>query len=224
MNRLAWILPLLILIGGTLLFRYSDLDLIAAKAAYDPNGAFTPTKGGFWGFIYTVAAWPAIGLALWSILHLLASWRWSWLRRYNRAAWCFLAALVIGPGLIVNVGLKDHFGRPRPRQVESFGGNYSFQPVLTPGVHEDARSFASGHASIAFFLITPFFFAGRNRRLALSFLLVGLSWGTLVGTCRVLQGGHWPSDVLWAAGIVYFTGFFLNLAFGFRPSKWRDTR
>lgn len=204
------------LLLATALFRLTALDLTLAGRAFAREAGWASSEAGFWGWLYRLAPWPAILLGLASLAHLGASLRWASLRRHNRRAWCVLAALAVGPGLIVNATLKDHYGRPRPRQVEAFGGPYTYLPVLTPGPHRDARSFPSGHASIAFFLLTPFFFL-RHRRLAWACLLAGLGWGLLVGGARVMQGGHWPSDVLWAGAIVYFTGYLASRAFGFRP-------
>ena len=222
-QRGPWLWPLGILLLGTVLFRFTHLDLALAESARGADATWTSSETGLWGFLYRVAPYPGILLGLGSLLHLLASWRWKWFRRRNRVAWFFLAVLAIGPGLIVNTLLKDHFGRPRPRQVEVFGGDYPFLPVLTPGPHRDARSFPSGHASIAFYLLTPWFCLRSQRRLANAFLWGGLAWGLLIGLTRVLQGGHWPSDVLWAAGIVYFTGYLLSGAFDFRRGKARVT-
>ena len=42
------------------------------------------------------------------------------------------------------------------------------------------------------------------------FLGFGLSFGVLVGFSRMLQGGHYLSDVLWAGGLVYLCGVILS--------------
>src|SRR5690606_23635728 len=135
--------------------------------------------------------------------------------------------LALGPGLIVNALLKDHWGRPRPVQVADFGGAETFLLVGTIGSSPAGKSFSSGHASIAFYLMTPFFALVATRpRLAWAFLSAGVVWGLLVGAGRVLQGGHWPSDVLWSGGLVSLSAFVLSRAFGLlrpppaaRPSR-----
>jgi len=62
-----------------------------------------------------------------------------------------LAVLIVGPGLIVNVVFKDHFGRARPAQIVEFGGTKQFTPALVPTdqCHKNC-SFSSGHAAAAF--------------------------------------------------------------------------
>jgi membrane-associated PAP2 superfamily phosphatase len=46
--------------------------------------------------------------------------------------------------------------------------------------------------------------------MALFFLGFGLSFGVLIGFSRMLQGGHYLSDVLWAGGLVYLCGVVLS--------------
>ena len=43
-----------------------------------------------------------------------------------------LAALLLGPGWVVNEALKNHWGRARPEQVSDFGGAQRFTPALQP--------------------------------------------------------------------------------------------
>ena len=44
----------------------------------------------------------------------------------GRAVLFLMATLALGPGLLVNVILKDHWGRPRPIDVTQFGGEQHF--------------------------------------------------------------------------------------------------
>ena len=67
-------------------------------------------------------------------------------------------------------------------------------------------SFPSGHAAVAFYLIAPAFLVhGRRPRLANSLLTLGFLFGACMSITRVVQGGHFASDVMWSAGIVYLT-------------------
>ncbi|MCF6187602.1 MAG: phosphatase PAP2 family protein, partial [Desulfobulbaceae bacterium] len=81
----------------------------------------------------------------------------------------------------------------------------------TTGRH---ASFPSGHASIAFYTLGPWFILREKRRKAAAvFLFFGIGFGAAVGLARMLQGGHFLSDVLWAGGIVYLVGGILALIF-----------
>ncbi len=119
-----------------------------------------------------------------------------------------LAVLVIGPGLIVNVVFKDHFGRARPAQIVEFGGTKKFTPALIPTdqCHKNC-SFSSGHAAAAFyFLAFVPLFRGRKRLIV---AVAALAWGSVVGFVRIIQGGHFFSDVICSAVVVYLVSLFM---------------
>jgi membrane-associated PAP2 superfamily phosphatase len=118
--------------------------------------------------------------------------------------------LAVGPGLLVNASLKEHYGRPRPRQVTEFGGSKQFHPLGEPTWDGQGKSFPSGHASMGFFWFAPaIYFWPRCRRAARGLVGLALIHGGLIGFARMAQGAHWPSDVLWSAGIVYLSAWLL---------------
>ncbi|MCI5160034.1 MAG: phosphatase PAP2 family protein, partial [Candidatus Electrothrix sp. AUS1_2] len=109
----------------------------------------------------------------------------------------------------------EHVVRTDLREVVEFGGEYEFTQCWQPGTGGSNSSFPSGHAALAFFLMAPWFvLRDRNRRFAEAFLIAGLLFGTLVGIARILQGGHFVSDILWAGGLLYILGSLLGLALG----------
>ena len=72
-------------------------------------------------------------------------------------------------------------------------------------------SFPSGHASVAFFLMGLGFVISPGRPwLRRGCFIGGMAYGMAMGFTRVLQGGHFLSDVLWAGAIVYFVGVALE--------------
>lgn len=50
------------------------------------------------------------------------------------------------------------------------------------------------------------------------FALLGLTHGALMGFGRVVQGAHWFSDVIWAAGMVYLSAWVLYRVLPFAPA------
>ncbi len=214
--HLLWIIPAVLLAIATALLRINDWDLQAARAYYDVASIrFLGNQSPWVVFCYRFAAYPAIALGIISLILLALSLAWARVRSWRRICGYFLVAGIVGPGLIVNSLLKEHWGRPRPVQVVEFGGEETFLLVGVPGSSPVARSFPSGHASIAFFAMAPFFpLLTRRRREAWFFLGLGLVWGAVVGVGRVAQGGHWVSDVVWAGAIVYLTCFATARAFG----------
>ena len=122
-----------------------------------------------------------------------------------------LCVLLLGPGLIVNLWLKDNsIGRARPREVVEFGGQSAFTPAFYNAHACDKNcSFPSGHAACGFYFIA-LAWAFHRRDL----LLLGIALGSLLGLMRIAQGGHFASDVLVSWWICYFTAAWLARLFG----------
>jgi lipid A 4'-phosphatase len=105
-------------------------------------------------------------------------------------------ALLLGPGLLANVVLKDHWGRARPAHVVEFGGTMTFSPALLPVDACDHNcSFVAGDAAAGYFLLAFALLARRRRALA---VIGALAAGSALGAVRVIQGGHFLSDVVFA--------------------------
>ena len=204
---LDWSVPLVILVGLTIPFWVTDLDLTLARRFFDPTGDWVYKDVQPWRWLYDYGTLPAWIVALTSLGALIGS---VWIRRiapYRRIALFFVLVMIAGPGLVVNVVFKDHWGRTRPRNVEAFGGDRPFLHAWEKGVTGKGKSFPCGHASTGFFLCSPFFvFRKRSRKWAMVFLVLGLGYGSLMGLGRMVQGGHFASDVIWSGGFVYLCG------------------
>jgi lipid A 4'-phosphatase len=189
-----------------------QIDLVTSGLFYAPGRGFflenwLPVK-----LLYHSIPWLA-----WSIVFVIvlgAAWLFLLKRpllRLDRKALYFLAlSTAVGPGLIVNTVLKDHWGRARPIQIEAFGGTRHFTPAPLPA-EECANncSFASGHAALGYSIVAFAFLlpAGTLRRRGVT---AALLFGTLVGLARVAQGRHFVSDVVYAGLIVYGTTALLH--------------
>ena len=61
-------------------------------------------------------------------------------------------------------------------------------------------------------MAAPFFLLWHvHKKHALAWLLLGTCYGTLMGIARILQGGHFLSDILWSVGFVFLSGQILYL-------------
>ncbi len=185
---------------------------------------FWPAGSEFpWNILYDWAPVPAIMLVAAALILLVAGFFISRIATCRRKAVFVLLFLALGPGLVVNLLLKDQLGRPRPREVIEYGGSHQYTHFWQPGSASKNSSFPSGHAAIAFFTMAPWFVLRDNRRaLAVGFLVFGLSFGSLVGVARILQGGHFASDVVWAGGLIYLIGGGLALVMGFGRDQGED--
>ena len=188
-----------------------QVDLATSQLFYNPSSGFV------------LADWPPVVLLDRSVPWI--TWCWlvlvaggaAWLFLVGRPLWrldrkalAFLfASLALGPGLLANTLLKDHWGRARPTQIEAFGGLQRFTPAPLPAAEcERNCAFVSGHAALGFALIAFGFLLppGRSRNRGVA---AALGFGALVGFGRIVQGGHFLSDVVYAGLLVFGTTAFL---------------
>ncbi len=131
------------------------------------------------------------------------------LPKKNLIALYLFLTLAIGAFVINELALKHHWGRPRPKQVIEFGGAQKFRPYYAPNFSqpEPSRSFPCGHCTAGFYFFSFYFLGKRrqNRTLSLAGLTLSLLFGSLLGLARIAQGGHFFSDVLFGALVMYFT-------------------
>jgi lipid A 4'-phosphatase len=121
--------------------------------------------------------------------------------KITRQAFFILFALLLGPGLVVNQLFKENWGRARPHEVTQFGGSQRYTaPLEISDQCEGNCSFVSGHASGAFFILTLSWIFGYRR-----WFWFGLALGIVVGAGRILQGGHFLSDVVFSFWAIYFS-------------------
>lgn len=205
---------LLFLVAATGLIAITGADL-AISSKFQSNGKWPVGDLPFWQFFYKMNRGPAIAMALTGLCLAMAGFFKPAWATWKRNGIFLLLLIVLGPGLLVNNVFKQHWGRPRPREVMEFGGQKQFLQPWQKGISGNGRSFPSGHSSAAFAMSAPFFVLRRRRpRLALTWLGGGICFGILMSIARITQGGHFLSDCLWAFGMVYLTGLLLSVAMG----------
>jgi membrane-associated PAP2 superfamily phosphatase len=203
------------------------VDLLLSRQFYVNNRSYLGSHSHWplrvaepWKSLNELGVYPALILGGCGLLVVLISLFWSKLRAYRDAGLFFVLMLVLGPGLLINGIFKPFWGRPRPNDTIPFHGQQPFLPVGDIGSSGDGASFPSGHASMGFYLMAPGFVLYRRRpRLAAAFFVLGLAGGTIMGLARIVAGSHFASDVVWSAGIVYFTGLALAAVFRFGDGK-----
>ena len=126
-----------------------------------------------------------------------------------RAALFLIATLALGPGILTNVILKDHWGRPRPIDVQQFHGDYRFVPWWDPrGGCPDNCSFVAGEPSGAFWTLAPAALAGPELQPVA--YAAALLFGIGVGVLRIAAGAHFFSDVVFAGVLMYLVIWFMH--------------
>ncbi len=205
------------MLGVSMVFflSYPDIDLQVSKLFYDANTLSFPGKEWPWVkwiYIYTpeINKWISIGAAIFLLF--------SWIRPnkgYNilrRRCITWLLTVIIGIGFIVDWVLKDHVGRPHPYQTVNFNGTDAFVPVLHyQPLCEENCSFVSGHAAGGFVWMAWGMWSRRQTRRR--WIWAGIGAGSLIGLTRMLQGGHFLSDVV-------FSGWFIWLTYWLIRSVW----
>ena len=72
-------------------------------------------------------------------------------------------------------------------------------------------------------MLAPAFLVRRWRGIYCLWLGVAISFGLAVGITRIVQGRHFPSDILWSAGIVYLSAVTIYYAVGLhRETAWSE--
>ena len=114
------------------------------------------------------------------------------------------SATIFNNLIVVNLFLKNYWGRPRPGDILELGGKESFVPwyQLSDSCSSNC-SFVSGDASVGFSIIILYFLT-KSR----VFLLLSLAFGCSLGFIRIMEGGHFFSDILMAGMILYLCFYF----------------
>jgi lipid A 4'-phosphatase len=100
--------------------------------------------------------------------------------------------------LVVNVLLKNMWGRVRPNDILPFGGVETFTPWYKFGDSCLSNcSFVSGDASVGFLLVVFYFITKKNIYFYLAIVL-----GSVFGFIRIIAGGHFFSDIVFSQIIV----------------------
>jgi lipid A 4'-phosphatase len=186
---------------------WPTLDLRVSQAFFDMSSATFPANNIPWVHaVYVATPWASRSVFVLCCLGLLylkirpQAQRLGLQRRL--LAWVFMA--IVGLGVVVDWGLKDNVGRPRPEQLQLFGDDKPFVPAFQWSTHCDVNcSFVSGHAASGFSLMAWGMWAGWQRRQ--KFLLMGMAAGAAIGAVRVAQGGHFFSDVVFSGWAVWLT-------------------
>jgi lipid A 4'-phosphatase len=223
MNRTGLLIALAVAaVVGLLFGLYPKLDLDLAGVFFDP------ARDGFWArtappvlwlrdlarAIVTVLVAPAI---LAPVVKLVAPRRPMLIP--GRAAVLLIVTLALAPGVLTNLILKDHWGRPRPIDVVAFGGDLQFLPWWDPrGACEDNCSFVAGEPSGAFWTLAPALLLPAPWRALAG--AAALAFGTGIGIVRMAGGGHFFSDIAFAG---VFTFLVIWLVHGFLY-RWPATR
>lgn len=185
---------------------FPEIDLVVSRWVFSNRDGFALSKNPILLQLRTSADWAMFGIIIFVLLRILwnainGALTWSGMRK---PIW-LLSGLIIGPGLIVNGLLKEHWGRPRPREIDIFGGEAVHQTVwVISDWCVGNCSFVSGEASLAAWLVAAALITPKPMRLAAT--ATTLIYAGSISLNRIAFGGHFLSDVLLAwliCGLVF---------------------
>lgn len=204
-NHWTWIIHLvctlvLIVIG-------SWIDLRIERSFFESNGGKFHSDA-FLEFVYDYGPLPAEIIAIGAVFGLF-------FKKWRKPALLLVLTMIIGAGALVHATFKDHWGRPRPRQVIEFGGKQEFRPFYSPNFFnqpENSKSFPCGHCSMGFYFFAFAALGIRYRKRGMFWLglLTALILGGLLGWIRMAQGGHFFTDIFFSGLIMWMTVLVLD--------------
>lgn len=187
------------------------IDIAAASLFYDESTGFHLRTAWYNEFIKDTFARIHI---LWLLL-LIGGIAFCWFKGFaarRKLLTFMLVSMLVGPGLFVNVFLKENsIDRARPNEVQLFGGPDTFTPAFVySGQCNKNCSFVSGHSAIGFYVIV----LGWVFRSKLWFW-GGFALGAVISLSRMMEGAHFLSDTVFAFWSVYFCTLLLGHWFGY---------
>jgi membrane-associated PAP2 superfamily phosphatase len=197
----AFLITGFLLIACTLLFEYTDLDVILQSYFYNqPLNQWLIDKDNVVLdlLFYSGFKKGLITLAICLLISLVFFYKKPLIQHYRNGLIIVLVSLILVPAFIGE--LKSITNVPCPKQLQLFGGDYPYVRFLSSypaDFHQikQAKCFPAGHASGAFALMSLFFLfkTKRNQRIGLS---IGLILGWTTGNYKMFIGDHFFSHTL----------------------------
>lgn len=192
------------------------IDLSIARFFYansnDPVEHFI--SGPVLNFLFEAGPIPANLTAGLAAILLILSYLFNNLKKWKNPCLVLLLTYALGAGLIINGGFKEYWGRPRPKQVEEFGGHDAFRAYYQPNFHQKqpSKSFTCGHCASGFYFFALALVGRRLKKPSLEkgAFILAFGLGILLSISRMMQGGHFFTDTLFSALIMWYTALCID--------------
>ena len=211
-------------IGFSRLF-YSTSSCLPGSAA-ERCGMFPLGEIPVFAFLRTVLYYLPVVVAIALVASLIVpalNRRLDWPEISPRNRMIAIGAWIIDAGILVNMLLKAHSGRPRPADTSLFSGQLPFVPAGDfSGACTSNCSFISGEAASAGWLFCLLALLPPRARRWLFWPVLAVS--ALTALLRVFFGRHFLSDALlaWLSAVIVFE--LLAAIFGWNERDNADAR
>lgn len=194
------------------LYFFPDLDLAASRIFYEEDQGFIYAHHPIIIGIFNIVHPLCVGFALCLLCYAIYFYKHKNLKK-SLLYFALFFSLLCSAGLIVNVILKENFARARPKEIREFNGEKKFSKAfIISNQCQTNCSFSSGHAAAGFTLASiAIVFANPYAQIIIYNL--GILFGIIVGIGRLMQGGHFLSDVLSSGAIVSLINFVFMLQY-----------
>ena len=190
-----------------------EIDLNITKFVYNNEQGFYLADNVFFIFLYNIIPIMTYVVCIICILGIILKFiNTKSIRSALTSSYSFLlTCAILGPGLIVNSLFKNNFGRPRPLQIADFGGSsYYVPPFAISDQCLTNCSFTSGHAAMAFYFTALAYITPVSNHQKNIVYIIGIFFGFLIGFARIVQGGHFFSDVYFSCLIILIINHYVN--------------
>ncbi|BCE02316.1 phosphatase PAP2 family protein [Marinicellulosiphila megalodicopiae] len=175
---------------------FPNIDLVISSFFYDD---FTHNFPSNLLLDFLKDLFQSIAVWIFIVLLLVLAIIYSVTKQVNYQIVFLISTLFIS-ALIIEVVMKNAFGRARPRDIIEFNGELIFTRAYEISNQCDFNcSFVSGHAGIGFYFLCFGFLARRTWA-----FIPGLALGFALSYTRIAQGGHFFSDVIIAGYVTFF--------------------
>lgn len=212
------VIPLLLLIMGSLLAQFSSADF----KSLDPLFDFSLQQwryGDSWWANTLIHEWGRDLIALFFVGAFFL-WLWGWIfKQSHLSGWRYAAGYIVLAILLTTslVGLGKKLSNVDcPRDLQHYNGDRPYVHIFSdkPDDQQQGRCFPAGHSSGAFSLLVFYFLLySRNRRQALISLGLVLGLGLVYAFGQWARGAHFPSHDIWSAAIAWYVSLGLYLVY-----------
>ncbi len=82
------------------------------------------------------------------------------------------------------------------------GGDREYRRVWEPQGPGQGRSFTCGHCAMGYSVASVVAFYPLHPVISVIGLTGGIAFGTAAGIARLVQGGHFPTDIVWSGVLI----------------------